>query len=66
MAPAAADALLPGKMSPEQRVVKVNELQLCLMCLKHPADRECYTKGNTEFKGCSESRCGMEHLPLLN
>jgi hypothetical protein len=44
----------------------VNELQLCLICLKHPADRECYTKGNTEFKGCSESRCGMEHLPLLN
>ncbi len=54
------------KMSPEQRVVKANELQLCLICLKHRADRECFTKGRAEFKGCSEGQCGMEHHPLLH
>ncbi len=54
------------KMSPEQRVVKANELQLCLICLKHRADRECFAKGKPEFKGCSEGGCGMEHHPLLH
>jgi hypothetical protein len=54
------------KMSPEQRVVKANELQLCLICLKHRADRECFARGRPEFKGCSESGCGMEHHPLLH
>jgi hypothetical protein len=53
-------------MSPEQRVVKANDLQLCLICLKHRADRECFTKARPEFKGCSEGGCGMEHHPLLH
>jgi hypothetical protein len=53
------------KMSPEQRVVRVNELQLCQVCMKHPADRECYTKGKADFKGCIEGGCGMLHHPLL-
>jgi hypothetical protein len=34
--------------------------------MKHPADRECYTKGKAHFKGCSEGGCGMEHHPLLH
>jgi hypothetical protein len=54
------------KMSPEQRVVKANDLQLCLICLKHRADRECFTKARPEFKGCSEGGCGIEHHPLLH
>ncbi len=56
------------KLSPEQQVVKVDELQLCLVCLKHPADREwdCFTKSKADFKGCSENRCGVEHHPLLH
>jgi hypothetical protein len=37
-------------MSPEQQVVKVNELQLCLVCMKH-------TKGRADFQGCSKSGC---------
>jgi hypothetical protein len=54
------------KLSPEQRAVKVNELQLCLNCLKHPANRECYAKGKADFKGCSEDGCSMElHWTLL-
>jgi hypothetical protein len=54
------------KMSPKQRVVKANDLQLCLICLKHRADRECFTKARPEFEGCSEGGCGMEHHPLLH
>ncbi len=54
------------KMSPEQRVVKANELQLCLVCLRHRADREYFAKGKPEFKGCSEDGCGMENQPLLH
>jgi hypothetical protein len=53
-------------MLPKQRVVKVNELQLCQVCMKHPADRECYTKGKADFKGCSEGGSSMEHHPLLH
>ncbi len=45
------------KMSPEQREVKANELQLCLICLKHRADRECFAKGKPEFKGSGCFRC---------
>jgi hypothetical protein len=41
------------KLSPEQQVVKANELHLCLICLRHTADRECYAKGKPDFKGCS-------------
>jgi hypothetical protein len=54
------------KMSPEQRVVKVNKLHLCLVCLRHTADRECYAKGKPDFKGSSENGWGMEHHPLLH
>ncbi len=54
------------KMLPEQRVVKANELHLCLICLRHMADKECYARGKPDFKGCSEGRCGMEHHPLLH
>jgi hypothetical protein len=39
------------KMSWEQRVVKVNQLQLCLICLKHSAERECYAKGKPTSRG---------------
>jgi hypothetical protein len=42
------------KMSPEQRVVKANELHMCLTCLRHTVDKECYAKGKEDFKGCSE------------
>jgi hypothetical protein len=46
----------------------VDELQLCLVCLKHPADREwdCFIKSKAGFKGCSENRCDVEHHPLLH
>jgi hypothetical protein len=30
------------KLSPEQRVVKVIELRLCLLCMKHTSDKKCY------------------------
>jgi hypothetical protein len=54
------------KLSLEQQVVKANELYLCLICLRHMADRECYARGKPDYKGCSESGCGMEHHPLLH
>jgi hypothetical protein len=54
------------RLSPKQRVVKANELHLCLICLRHKADRECYARGNPDYKGCSESGRGMEHHPLLH
>ncbi len=54
------------KWSPEQRAVKANELHLCLICLRHTADRECYAKGKPDFKVCSENGCSMEHHPLLH
>ncbi len=54
------------KMSPEQRVVKANELHMCLTCLRHTADKECYAKGKADFKGCSEGGCGLEHHPMLH
>jgi hypothetical protein len=54
------------KLAPEQRVVKANELQLCLVCLRHAVDRECYAKGKADYSGCSRSGCGMEHHPLLH
>ncbi len=54
------------KLSLEQRVVKVNELELTLICLKHPADRGCYAQGKANFRGCSQSGCGMEHHSLLH
>jgi hypothetical protein len=44
----------------------LNKLRLCQVCMKHPADRECYTKGKADFKGCSMGGCGMEHHPLLH
>ncbi len=53
-------------MSPEQRVVKANELHLCLICLRHTADREYCNKGKPDFKGSCEGGCGMEHHPLLH
>jgi hypothetical protein len=53
-------------MAPDQRVLKVKELQLCKVCMKHPADRKCCSKGKADFKGYSEGGCGMEHHPLLH
>jgi hypothetical protein len=54
------------KMSPEQQVVKANKLHLCLICLKHTANQECYARGKPENKGCNENGCGIEHHPLLH
>jgi ribosomal protein L29 len=44
------------KMSPEQRMVKVNELRLCLINMRHSLDKECYQKAKAEYKVGSESR----------
>ncbi len=46
-------------------MVKVNQLQLCLICLKHSADREGYAKGKADFKGCSENGCMELHWALI-
>ncbi len=54
------------KMSPEQRVVKANELHLCLTCLRPTADKECYAKDKADFRGCSKGGCSMEHHPMLH
>jgi hypothetical protein len=54
------------KMAPEQRGMKVNELRLCQIRLRHTAEKESYQKGKAEYQGCSESRCGMDHHPLLH
>jgi hypothetical protein len=54
------------KVSTEQRVVKANKLHLCLTCLRHTADKECYAKGKADFRGCREGKCGMEHHPMLH
>jgi hypothetical protein len=50
----------------EQWMMKVNELHLCLICMKHLVDRECYHKVKTEYRGYSESGCGMYHHLLLH
>ncbi len=44
-------------MSPEQRVMKMNKLQLCLIFLRYVAEKECYAKAKVEYKGCSEPGC---------
>jgi hypothetical protein len=53
-------------MLPEQQDVKVIELQLCQVCMKHPVNRECYIRAKVDFKGCRRPGCGMEHHPLLH
>ncbi len=54
------------KMSPGQCVVKVNELQLCQICLRHLADMACSAKAEVEYKWCNKSKYGMDHHPLLH
>jgi hypothetical protein len=54
------------KISPERQVVKANELHMCLVCLRHTADSDCYVKAKPDFKGCSENGCDLEHHPLLH
>jgi hypothetical protein len=52
-------------MSPEQRVVKLYELWLCQVCMRHAAEKECFSKSKAEYRGCSKSVCGMCHHTLL-
>jgi hypothetical protein len=54
------------KMSPEEWVIKVNELRLFLICMRYTSDKDCYQKAKSEYKGGSESGCGMDHHPLLH
>ncbi len=44
----------------------VNKLHLFLISLKHLANCECYHGAKVEYKGSSESWCGMDHHPLLH
>jgi hypothetical protein len=54
------------KMSLGQCVMKVNELQLCQICLRHLAEKEHYAKAEAKYKWCNKSRCGMDHHPVLH
>jgi hypothetical protein len=37
------------KMSPHLRAVKVNELKLCHICMKHLADKESWKKNQPDY-----------------
>lgn len=43
------------KVSLKQRKVKVNELLICQLCIKHLADKEWYKKAPADYRGCGES-----------
>ncbi len=38
------------KRSPEQRMAKANKLQLCHICLRHAAEKECYAMAKAKYK----------------
>ena len=46
------------KLTPRQRLEKVEEKQLCKLCFRHLAVNDCWAKGklpNCHIKGCGES-----------
>jgi hypothetical protein len=52
------------KLSPEQRVVNVDELHICLICMRHTSDKECYQTAKAMYKGGREAVCGIDHRRL--
>jgi hypothetical protein len=53
-------------MSSQLRAVKVNELRLCHVCMKHPANEECWEKNQPDYEGFSEQECRMDHHVMLH
>jgi hypothetical protein len=52
------------KMTPRQRLEKVEEKRLCKLCFRHLAINECWAKGKTP--NCQIKGCGGEHNYLLH
>ncbi len=52
------------KLTPRQRLEKVEEKQLCKLCFRHLAVNDCWAKGN--LPNCHIKGCGGEHSHLLH
>ncbi len=42
-------------------MAKLMGLNLCLFCMRHTNDKDCYTKTKDWYKGCEEGGCGQHH-----
>jgi hypothetical protein len=51
-------------MTPKQRLDMAHQKQLCLFCLRHPMNRECWTL-NME-PSCTINGCGKPHHEMLH
>jgi hypothetical protein len=49
------------KLFVEARVAKLMGLNLCLFCMRHTDDKDCYAKTKDWYKGCEEGGCGQHH-----
>jgi hypothetical protein len=52
------------KLTPRQRLEKVEEKQLCKLCFRHLAVNDCWAKG--KLPNCHVKGCGGEHSHLLH
>ncbi len=52
------------KLTPRQRLEKVEEKQLCKLCFRHLAINDCWAKG--KLPNCHIKGCGGEHSHLLH
>jgi hypothetical protein len=51
------------KMTPRQRLDRVEEKDLCTLCFRHLATRDCWAKG--KLPNCHIRGCGGQHGHLL-
>jgi hypothetical protein len=55
------DKLLSMKLSERKEILEKSGL--CLFCLKHAAELECYGRGGLSKPKCTQTRCDGEHTP---
>jgi hypothetical protein len=55
------DKLLSMKLSKRKEILEKSGL--CLFCLKHAAELECYGRGGLSKPRCTQARCDGEHTP---
>jgi hypothetical protein len=58
------DKLLSMKLSERKEVLEKSGL--CLFCLKHAAELECYGRGGLSKPRCTQAGCDGEHTPSVH
>jgi hypothetical protein len=58
------DKLLGMELSKRKEILK--KRGLCLFCLKHAAEVECYGQGNFSKPRCTQAGCDREHTPSVH